>query len=152
MRPIACLVPLVLALLPACESGSGSVRPAAGVSLVEDADAAAVGLLNADPARPFTVVGRVRSFADARFEGRIAAARSAAEAELRRQGAAVGADAVVIDESVVADLEGGAIESGLAGFDDDANLQRPGGSAYATRPVKRVILTGRAVRWEGGGD
>jgi hypothetical protein len=54
MRPIACLLPLVITLLPACESGSGSVRPAPGVSLVEDADAAAVGLLNADPARPIS--------------------------------------------------------------------------------------------------
>lgn len=135
--------------LGGCESGSGSVRPAPGVALVEDADAAAVGLLDKDPDRPFVVVGRVRVSADARFEGRIPEARAAAERSLRAQGASVGADAVVIDEAFVMDLDGGAIETGVGDLNEDRNRQRPGGAAVATRPVHRVVLVGRAVKWEG---
>lgn len=131
-----------------CESGTGSVRPAPGVEMVEDADAAAVGLLDKDPDRPFVVVGRVRAAADARFEGRIPEARAAAERALRAQGAAVGADAVVIDEAFVMDLEGGAVDTGVGDLNDGRNLQRPGGAAVATRPVHRVVLVGRAVKWE----
>ncbi len=130
-----------------CESGSGSVRPAPGVERVEHADASAVGLLNADPDRPFVVVGRVRASADARFAGRIPEARAAAERALRAEGAAVGADAVVIDEALVLDLDGGAVRTGAGDLNEDRNLQRPGGAAFATRPVHRVVLVGRAVRW-----
>lgn len=130
-----------------CESGSGSVRPAPGVEIVENADASAVGLLHADPDRPFVVVGRVRASADARFEGRIPEARAAAERALRAEGAAVGADAVVIDESFIMDLDGGAVPTG-GDLNEDRNLQRPGGAAFATRPVHRVVLVGRAVRWD----
>lgn len=151
----ACIVLGIVALLGAlvplggCESASGVVMPAPGVDLVSDADADAVGLLRKDPARPFMVVGRVRAFADARFEARIDEARAAAERALRRQGAAVGADAVVIDEAIVAHIEGAAVENPLAGLGvDDRNRQRPGGPGIATRPFKRVILTGRAVRYE----
>ena len=135
--------------LGGCESGSGSVRPAPGVALVEDADAAAVGLLEKDPDRPFVVVGRVWASADARFEGRIPEARAAAERALRAQGATVGADAVVIDEAFVMDLDGGAIDTGVGDLKDGRNLQRPGGAAVATRPVHRVVLVGRAVKWDG---
>lgn len=137
-----------LAAAAGCESGSGSVRPAPGVEVVEHADASAVGLLNADPDRPFVVVGRVRASADTRFEGRIPEARAAAERALREQGASVGADAVVIDEAFVLDLDGGAIHTG-GDLNEDRNLQRPGGAATATRPVHRVVLVGRAVRWDG---
>lgn len=138
----------LLACLPGCESGTGMVRPAPGVEVVSGADADAVVLLNAEPERPYTVVGRVRSMADARFEARINEARAGAERALRRQGAAVGADAVIVDEAVVLDLDGGAIEPSMSGLGaSDSNLQRPGGAAYATRPVHRVVLTGRAVRF-----
>jgi hypothetical protein len=142
---LACLG---LATMPACESGSGSVRPAPGVQRVDDADPGPVALLTADPDRPFTVVGRVRGMADARFEARINEARSAAEQALRRQGASVGADAVIIDEAFVMDLDGGAIDLPVGDLNDQRNLQRPGGAAYATRPVHRVVLVGRAVRWD----
>lgn len=148
--PRLLLLLVAAAVLPACESGQGSVRPAPGVALVEDADADAVGVLTADPDRPFVVVGRVRSTADARFEPRINEARAAAERALQRQGAAVGADAVIIDEVYVMDLDGGAVQTGMGGLNDDRNLQRPGGAAYATRPVHRVVLVGRAVRWDAG--
>jgi hypothetical protein len=138
-----------LALLAGCESGSGTVRPAPGVEVVSDADAAGVAVLADEPQRPYAVVGRVRAMADARFEARIDEARAAAERALRRQGASVGADAVIVDEALIMDLDGGAIEPSLGGdgFGSDHNLQRPGGAAYATRPVHRVVLTGRAVRF-----
>ena len=145
-RPVALLL---FALLGAagCESGSGSVRPAPGVEIVEGVDSDAVAVLTEPPARGFTVVGRVRAAADARFEARIDEARAAAERALRRQGASVDADAVIIDEAMVLDLDGGAVVDPLAGPDEDRNRQRPGGAAIATRPVHRVVLVGRAVRW-----
>ncbi len=130
-----------------CESGSGSVRPAPGVEVVEHADPAGVVLLNENPSQVFVVVGRVRSAADARFEGRIPEARAAAERALRAQAASVGADAVIVDEAFIMDLDGGAVETGLGDLDDGRNLQRPGGAAFATRPVHRVVLIGRAIRW-----
>ncbi|MCC5823960.1 MAG: hypothetical protein LAT64_11075 [Phycisphaerales bacterium] len=136
--------------LPACETGHGSVRPAPGVEMVEGVPADAVGVLSGEPERAYTVVGRVRATADARFEGRIDEARRAAERALHRQGASVGADAVLIDEAFVMDLDGGGIEPPLGGLEDDRNRQRPGGAAYATRPVHRVVLVGRAVKWAAG--
>lgn len=143
----------VLGVLPACETGSGSVRPAPGVSVVEDGDADAVALLRSEPGRPFLVVGSVRATADARLESRVDEARAAAERALRRQGASVGADAVIIDRALVADYEGGAeAVDPLATEDAGRDRLRPGGAAYATRPVKRVVLTGRAVRWADGPD
>ncbi|RMH28860.1 MAG: hypothetical protein D6692_04860 [Planctomycetota bacterium] len=146
-RALPLLLTLTAALLPACESGSGAVRPAPGVAIADTpADPEAVALLTAEPSRPFRVVGAVRAFADARIESRVEQARTAAESEARRQGALVDADAVLIDDAFVAQLEGGAIESSPFN-QDDRNLQRPGGAAYATRPVFRVILQGRAIRW-----
>lgn len=147
-RPVLLAACLSLVALPACESGSGSVRPAPGVQLVDDGDPAGVALFTSDPDRSFVVVGRVRAMADARFEARINEARAAAEQALRRQGASVGADAVIIDEAFVMDLDGGAIDQPMGDLNDQRNLQRPGGAAYATRPVHRVVLVGRAVRWE----
>lgn len=129
-----------------CEHGSGVVRPAPGVQVVEGADGSSVALLNAEPERAFTVVGRVRASADARIEARIGEARGAAERALRDQGAAVGADAVIVDEAAVLDLDGGAVAEPMG--DTAGDRQRPGGSVYATRPVHRVVLVGRAVRWE----
>lgn len=147
-RPVLLAACLSLVALPACESGSGSVRPAPGVQLVDDGDPAGVALFTSDPDRSFVVVGRVRAMADARFEARINEARAAAEQALRRQGASVGADAVIVDEAFVMDLDGGAIDQPMGDLNDQRNLQRPGGAAYATRPVHRVVLVGRAVRWE----
>lgn len=147
-RPVLLAACLALVALPACESGSGSVRPAPGVQRVDDGDPAGVALFTSDPDRSFVVVGRVRAMADARFEARINEARAAAEQALRRQGASVGADAVIIDEAFVMDLDGGAIDPPMGDLNDQRNLQRPGGAAYATRPVHRVVLVGRAVRWE----
>lgn len=144
----AALTAACLLALAGCESGTGMVRPAPGVEVISDADAGGVAVLAAEPERPYTVVGRVRAMADARFEPRINEARAAAERALRRQGAAVGADAVIVDEAVVMDLDGGAIEPSMGSLGtEDNNLQRPGGAAYATRPVHRVVLTGRAVRF-----
>ncbi len=146
-RALPLLLTLAAVLLPACESGSGTVRPAPGVAIADTpADPDAVALLTAEPSRPYRVVGAVRAFADARIESRVEQARAAAESEARRQGALVDADAVLIDDALVAQLEGGAIEASPFN-QDDRNLQRPGGAAYATRPVFRVLLQGRAIRW-----
>lgn len=134
-------------LLMSCSSGAGSVRAAPGVRVLEPGEAgdgSAVALMTLEPTRGFRVVGLVRSEADARFEGQIGEARSRAEAGLRGQGALVGADAVVVDESDVAEIPGGSVGVGLSDL-DGGNLQRPGGAAYATRPVHRVTLRGRAI-------
>lgn len=144
------ILTLAAACLAGCETGHGAVRPLPGVQIVEDADPDAVELLVTEPDRAYTLLGRVRATADARIEGRIDEARRAAERALRRQGASVGADAVVIDEAVVMDLDGGAVEPLLTGPDAERDRLRPGGAAYATRPVHRVVLVGRALRWVGG--
>lgn len=134
-------------VLLGCQSGSGGVRPAPGVSVLapgDAGDAEAVALMTQEPGRSFRVVGLVRAAGEARFEGQIPEARASAERTLRRQGASVGADAVIIDESGVAEVEGGAVNLGTFGS-EESNLQRPGGAAYATRPVHRVTLRGRAI-------
>jgi hypothetical protein len=146
-RTRALLLLAASAFLASCESGVGAVRPAPGVEVVDGADPATVDLMTEPPARPFRLVGRVRASADARFEGRIDEARAAAERELREQGARVGADAVILDEAFVLDLDGAAIEDPVPVLEDERNRQRPGGAAYATRPVHRVVLVGRAIRW-----
>jgi len=133
--------------LVGCQSSSGGVRPAPGVTVMalgEAGDAEEVALMRQEPGRAFRVVGLVRSAGEARFEGQIQDARARAERTLRRQGASVGADAVIIDESEVVEVAGGAMQAGTFGS-DDSNLQRPGGAAYATRPVHRVLLRGRAI-------
>lgn len=144
---------------PGCDNARGSLDPIPGLEPLEKIDSSVASLIplyDRDPGRPFVVVGRVRSSADARFEGMVDQARDAAGRALRDQAARVGAHAVVVDEAVVVAMEGGAIErdppdhfgSGLgSGFGSGSNRQRPGGTAYATRPVHRVVLIGRAVRW-----
>lgn len=110
-----------------------------------------------EPGGSFEVVGLVTGSADARFEGRIPEARAAAERAIRAQAAGIGADAVVLDEAFVAEIEGGGIPAdglgaGLgSGFGSgfgagEGNLQRPGGTMIVTRPVHRVVLRGRAIR------
>lgn len=150
---LRCLAMLVGSVcLTGCSSGTGGLVAAPGVRVLEPSEAgdgSAVVLLSSEPARAFRVVGLVRSGSDARFAGQIGEARSRAEALLRRQGASVGADAVIVDETDVAEIAGGAVGAGLADL-DGGNLQRPGGVAYATRPVHRVTLRGRAIVFEPG--
>lgn len=142
-----------MAFLPACETGHGSLRPAPGVQVVEGGDADGVALLREAPAGGFEVLGIVSAHADARFEGRIDAARASAERVLRTKAAAVGADAVIVDEALVAEIPGDGYAADDLGssFGDgfgagSGNLQRPAGGAVLTRPVHRVVLRGRAVR------
>lgn len=135
-----------------CSPNTGSVRAAPGVRLLEPGEAgdgSAVALITRDPTRAFTVVRRVRGESVARFEGQIGEARTRAETVLRRQGASVGADAVIVDAVDVAEIGGGAVQTGLSDL-DGGNLQRPGGAAYATRPVHRVTLRGRAIVFTDG--
>lgn len=150
--PAACLAAALLAIVSAgCDNTRSSLDPIPGLEpldAIDPSDAALIALLQRDPDRAFVVVGRVRASADARFEGMVDQARDAAGRALRAQAARVGADAVVVDEAVVVEMEGGAVEQDLLGdLRSGPNRQRPGGPAYATRPVHRVVLTGRAIRW-----
>ncbi|MEM9373184.1 MAG: hypothetical protein AAGA55_06025 [Planctomycetota bacterium] len=138
---------MLLATAIGCSGGAGGVRPAPGVRVLPAEEAGSpdgVALLSDEPGRGFVVVGRVYGIGDARFEGRIAEARSAAERTLRLHAASVGAQAVIVDDEDIAEIPGGAVGIGAIGA-DDVNLQRPGGSVYATRPVHRVTVRGRAI-------
>jgi hypothetical protein len=136
---------------PGCDNARGSLDPVPGIEpldAIHACDAALIALFEREPGRSFVVVGRVRASADARFEGMIDGARDAAGRVLKAQAARLGADAVVVDEAVVVAMEGGAIEQDLLGdFRSGTSRQRPAGPAYATRPVHRVVLVGRAIRW-----
>lgn len=153
-RGVVIAIGLLALAATGCDNARGSLDPLPGIESLDEIDASVAALIplyEREPGRPFVVVGRVGSSADARFEGMVDQARDAAGRALRAQAARVDADAVIVDEAVVVEMEGGAIEQDpIGGPGSGPDRQRPGGSAYATRPVHRVVLTGRAIRWVDG--